>query len=250
MNLKTIFDAVAKLMGKDHTGGYFAPDEITTCAIYVNKQLFSKKRKEYESDRTSDDTRIITKTMGDSINPPLLLNSSGVGDLPTDYEVLSTVRWCKVTAKENIDCDDPKTWVNKEWKMVEVVTDDQLSDRLGNKLKGPTLDNPICTIQNNKLHVWPEDVPYVQFTYLRTPVDPKYDFIIGTDDTYSYLPPGSTHDGTNPDYASGVASTSVEFEWPESCFDEIVALCLQYFGVAVTDGMAVQVGTQKAVENG
>lgn len=249
MDLGSIFANVAKLLGKDHTGGFFSPPEMTECAKYVNKQMFSKKLKDYESGRVSDDTRIIVKTLGDSINAPLMIDANGYGDLPDDYEAKSTVRWCQATAQDPIDCDDPTTWVNKEWKMVESVTDDQLSDRRSNTLKAPSLRYPIHTIQNNKLLVLPESIPYVQFTYLRAPVDPKYDFIMGTDDTYSYLPPGSLHDGTNPDYASGVASTSVEFEWPESCFDEIVALSLQYFGTPIGNQMAVSVGTQKAVEN-
>lgn len=249
MDLGSIFANVAKFLGKDHTGGFFSPVEMTDCAKYVNKQMFSKKRKDYEEGRVSDDVRIIVKTLGDSLNAPLMVGTDGYADLPTDYEGMSTVRWCMVTAQDPIDCDDPTTWVNKSWRMVETVTDDQLSDRRESMLKAPTMKHPICTIQNNKLFVLPENIPYVQFTYLRTPADPKYDFVIGTDDTYSYLPPGSLHDGTNPDYASGAASTSVEFEWPESCFDEIVALCLQYFGTEVGNQMAVSVGTQKAVEN-
>ncbi len=246
MTLETIFNAVMTPMGKDQLGGYFSPKERTNASIFVNSELFKSARKKYEKNETSDDTRVIVKTLGDEDNQPLIIDSNGYGVLPDDYLKVSSVRWQKVTAGENHDCSDSSTWLNKKWIMVEPLTDDQWSDRLQNTLKGPTSEDPTCTIQNNKLKVLPESIPYVQFTYLRKPADPFFDYNI-VNGVPVYLPPGSVHDGSV--LTAGTLSRSVEFEWTDGSFDDIVLRLVQYFSIKNRAVMPLQVSTAKNVKN-
>ena len=64
----------------------------------------------------------------------------------------------------------------------------------------------------------------VEFTYLRMPRTPVYGTIIDEDTDLEVYDP----------------NTSVNFEYPEDCFNEIVTLCLGYTGVNLRSADIVQ----------
>lgn len=209
-NLGDIYDYVNLALNKAQRSGFVSARQFNTALKAANLELFVDARSFYqETSQLSDDAQAVIKTVGDSVNPtPLLVNTSGVVDFPNDYRYFSSMSWKKVVNAPG--CEPDISYVP-----VEFLTDAQWNARLDSALKRGTTRHPIMTVRNGKIIVSPVGNRYV-LTYWRDPIVPFYDYIL-SNGSYSYLVPGASHDGTNPDpgISSGDSSRSVEPEWPD-----------------------------------
>jgi len=204
MTLQEILNKVYSALGKDQFGGYITPDDYNAAIRYVNVEQMNDLLKVFEEKREiTDDLLPFVKTIGDSDSVPLYQDSYGYVTIPYDY-----------------------------WYYIRSYFAD-FGYRIGTEILKPTIKHPIAAIQNGKWWVLPKANLPVVFTYLRTPNQPNYDYYISDGDII-YLPPGSTNPST------GQASTSVEFEWPESVHLNLIQLLVKYFSINIRSDFNLQ----------
>lgn len=241
--LENVWEVVLAKLNKDRGVGHVSPQERNAAMRKVNSDLYKAMRTAYESGVVDSDIRPLVKTLGDVVNPPLLLDEHGYADIPEDYLNHSSARYPERTAQVE-DCGN--TTITSTWREIEFLTDAQWGPRLASTLKKPTNKNPVATIQNNKILVRPV-TNWIQLTYIKVPATPYFDYnIVGGTDA-QYLAPGQFHDGTV--LASGTASRSVEFEWPETMFDEITDRLYYFISGTKRAVMPMQDGAQQIAED-
>jgi len=98
---------------------------------------------------------------------------------------------------------------------VEVITDNELGDRLSSQFNSPTLDYPIITDYGNEFEFYPNDVSQVTLAYIRMPKDPIWAFTV-VDGEPVYDP-----------------NNSQDFELSADLLPEIVKKICEYMGVSI-----------------
>lgn len=154
----------------------------------------------------------LTQQITDRVHPFIQKESvnksqSGFFPVPDNYFAFSSIRYRYI---ENGDCgEDP---IVKETK-ISVKTDAEVDELLDNTIEPPTTLYPICSYYGMGIKVWPTIINQVIFTYLRKPLDPKWGYNVVNDEPV-YEP-----------------NTSVNFEWPDMCLNDLAILCAKYVGV-------------------
>jgi hypothetical protein len=221
MNLGEIVDYANVKLGKDMFGGYVTPDQLNDSLLEAaNYDLLNKYVSVYEKDRiVTDDIRPFVKTLGDTTFAPLPLDAAGFGVLPNDYIGYTDIFVMQYTGT----CDD----VQQNPRLVEMLNRDRFAYRRTSGVLRPRVQDPIGTIQNNKLYVLPVGFQNCVFSYIRKPVQPYFDYDI-INDEFVYLPPGQVHANSSVEPV-GSPSLSVEFEWPEQMHEELGDYLVKYF---------------------
>ena len=117
---------------------------------------------------------------------------------------------------------------------LERVTRGELYHLLSSNLTKPTEHYPVYLYEDNKLYVYPTTITSgIACDYIKKPVEPIWNFILGTGNSYVYN-----------------SATSVNFEIHETEQTELILKILLYAGVVVKDPQIVQVAaSQVAQEN-
>ena len=238
MTLDQVKKLVETIAAKSNLSGYLSPEDFNHLIRKCSMDRFNALYKVYEeTQKVSDDLRPFVITDPDHRT----IGSDNYTDLPSDYIHLSSVKVYKVTNVEG-SCVP-----SEHSRPAEVLTDDQWNYRTSSTLKTPSERHPISTIENNKLKVLPSQFGFCRLSYIRKPADPVYDFNLSATAGAQYLPPGSTHDGTNPNFSSGDASTSVELDWPEQAQWDVAARLLKQLGVSVRSELLIQTAEEIGV---
>lgn len=108
--------------------------------------------------KITDDLRRFKVEMGDTEAPLMVVN--GRAQIPANYYYGSSFLY-KYVRNYTI-----------KYKKVEVLNDKQLDERLASTIIYPTLKNPVVNFQSDYLRVFPRQIQYLDFTYLRRPVTP------------------------------------------------------------------------------
>lgn len=250
MTLQEIIDFVNYVSNKEQSGNTLSTPQINTVLKAVNLDYFKLKyglpeeyrvgaaipRQAWEVTQLIKDTLkqfIVNKTYP---NEQLQIDSNGIAPLPDDYVHVSSVRYIQHTNKTT--CGN-----NQKIRSVEIVTDDQLNDRLSNSLKNPTLMYPIAVLYKDYIQFFPKQLGQVDFTYLRLPKTPYYDYYQDANDNIVYLAPGETSPiPPNP------LSLSVEFEYPEAYHMDLCRMILGYIGINLREGSLLQYAEAKKKE--
>lgn len=110
---------------------------------------------------------------------------------------------------------------------VDLVTDNELGDRLNSQFDAPSYEYPIVTNYQNFLQFYPLDLTQAELMYIRKPVDPLWAFtVVDGEPVYN-------------------AANSVDFELPEDMLDELVMTICEYMGVNVKRADMVQYSVAK-----
>src|ERR1035437_1158106 len=87
------------------------------------------------------------------------------------------------TSNYNLDAlSDYAYWLslvtnyNSKTKSIDIITDQELDERRSNSLSLPLDQYPAAIINNNLINIYPNDITSAEFTYLRKPVTPIYDY--------------------------------------------------------------------------
>jgi len=107
-------------------------------------------------------------------------------------------------------------------RSVDLVTDNELGDRLNSQFDAPTYEYPIVQDIENFLQFYPEDLSMADLMYIREPKNPVW--------AYTEVDGEPVYDEAN----------SVHFELPVNMTGEIVYRIMQYMGVNVRSADAVQ----------
>jgi len=237
MTLQTFLDYINFITNKDPIGETLTPEQYNTLLPYVNYKYYKRlyglpddyqvsapfSKVAWELTQNVTDSLSTFKVLRDYKNNPLMLDSNGRANYPSDYFHVSSMRYKKLT---NANCG-----VDERWSDIEIVFDNQLGGRLSNSITNPTKDNPICCFYNTYIQFYPTDIQSVEFTYLRKPATPIYDYYIDTTtEEQIYLAPGETSPSTGADPANHL-STSVEFEWTDSDIVDLAQIMLKELGI-------------------
>ena len=231
IQVNRVYELCNFITNKEQMGNTINASEFNTVIHAVNIDFFRQRyglpqeyvagqplpKMSYEvTQKITDDLSHFKVRMGID-TAAMVVDAQGRANIPSDYVHFSSARYNAI--KDNV-CGT----VNLKARVIEHLTDAQLGDRLGNSIKMPTLRNPVFTMFSNYFQFYPKNLKYVEFTYLRMPRTPVYRVTIYPQTDLEVYDP----------------NTSVNFEYPEDCFNEIVTLCLGYTGVNLRSADIVQ----------
>jgi len=217
MNVGEIVAWLNTLGNKEQSGEY-SPDQINTAFNVVNIELAKVKiglPEAYQVGRPeAPQSYQITQQISDEIRPFIIsttLNKTGNGfNIPTNMLAFSSIRYDYTY----LDADGVGHSVIQP---VEFVTDGELSVRLNNYIKYPTLEYPVVAYINNQFRIYPDAITNVTLTYVRKPVTPVYGYTL------------------NGDFVIYDPATSVQLEWPEILHPDFAVRCARYLGVTIRE---------------
>jgi len=226
MNLQELLDYINFVANKDQRGGTLKPAKYNTALASANIKLFLTElglEEQYQPGmpmprRVWEITQNITEAlrrfkiyMGEAGTMPLQVNSDGWGTLPKNYAYPSALRY-RYVKKDKTTRDIP----------VDVLTDKEASDRLQSIITTPTLRYPIAIFHDDHIQFYPKNIQFVQFIYLRLPVQPVYGFSVDANDNVVYVPATSTELEWGDEYHYRIANIILD-EWSTSIKDAEVA---------------------------
>ena len=238
MNLGELYDYINYISNKEVSGNTLTPEQYNTVLKAVNIEFLKLKlglpeeyqfgitqpRQAYEiSRKITEDIRHLKVWMGEPGTSPLAVNSNGIAIIPSDHAYPSSVRYRSFT---NTSCDTQ----DENVRTIEILYDDQLGDRLGNSIKNPTLEDPICSFYDTFIQFYPKNLKWVDYTYIRHAATPVFAYTI-ENDTVTYDPANST-----------------ELDWPEQTHVDIARLILSKIGINLKDVNLVQYEEMKKKE--
>jgi hypothetical protein len=230
-NLGQIYDELLFRAGKDLRGGYITPDDFNRAIKIVNQRYLNTLVDNFEKDREiTSDLQTFIKTLGSPQYPAMSFTAvlpgrperGGYATIPADI-------WYQATASFLEQLNEQCSY-DTNYRSIEFVSQHEFDAKMRNSITSP-VDNPsendpILVTRNDKYFIYPY-MPRITFTYIREPIQPVFDYDI-INGIPVYLPPGSVHT-TGPN--AGQPSSSVEFEYPESCVDHLTDLIKTYVGI-------------------
>lgn len=235
-DLQYIINFVNFILNKEQTGRSVKPEEWNIIFPYVNFAYFKRKfglTEEFKPgmpfsksawevvQQITDSLGVFKVIMGDT-NSPMIIDSDGHADKPSDYLHVSSIRYIKVTNDANCGVDTRLT-------PIEILTDAEWAHVVGSRIRPPSFNYPVAMFQNTYIQFLPKNLQYVEFTYLRTPVTPVYAYTLNaTTDEVTYNQSGST-----------------QFEWEENDISDIIMMILEYCGLNLKEDRIVQLSELK-----
>lgn len=239
MDLGDILDLVNDLLRKNASGRTLKPEAYNRYLQSSNIELYNKLygKKPISASNMSKEQWEINQVVSDSLSPfkvflgspgtmPLKVNTVGVAQIPDDYSHISSMRYLHKISKAG--CDTKTKTIP-----IEILTDNQLGDRLSNPNRQPTKKNPFAVFYDSYIQFYPYDLQFVYFTYLKIPTTPYYAWTLGTDDVPVYDP-----------------SNSVQLEWREDDHIEIIRMILDKASVSIDDNEIQQYVNKHTIQGG
>lgn len=236
INVNTVYRTVLLILNKEQRG-YLTPDEFNKTATQVQLEIFNEyfedlnqqlrvagNDNEY-SDRIKNLEEKIAvfqtegSTIYDSNTKSFEVDTTQEFDAPFELYKLGTVIYNNV-------------------KEVQYVQPNELLEINLSPITRPSKYWPIYVYKNYRIYVYPTDiVDQITCTYLRKPVDPIWNFTLGTNYQYIYNPT-QYNATTNP-------NGSQNFELHPIEQTNLIIKILLYAGVVIKDPSIVQVAAQQ-----
>jgi hypothetical protein len=241
-NLGEIYADLLFRSGKDLRGGYITPENFNTAVRVVNERYMNRLVDVFEQNReVTSDLQPFIKTLGSpqyaalEFTPVLAtdVKRGGYATIPTDL-------WYQASASYLELLNDGCSYQSNYRTVLFVpqhIFDAKMRSSLLSPVDNPEENDPILVTRNDKYFIYPF-IKRISFTYIREPKVPIFDYDIVNGEAV-YLPPGSTHTN-NSVLPTGTPSQSVEFEYPESCVDNLVELLKTYIGIGNQNEWNVQ----------
>lgn len=229
MTLFEQWDLINYIANKDYGGNVIEPDRFKQLCVVANIDLFKTKMglpEDYQpgqpftrqyldaTQRLTDETRFLRSRV--AAHPV----AGGIASYPPDYFGFDSMRY-----GYQRQIDGASTVL---WKPVEILTEDQYSDRSGNWIKRPTTKNPVGVIRSDGIHVYPASIVQVDFAYVRYPVDPEFVYVQET----GYITEGA----------------STEYEWPIHLHRDLTMIILSYIGINIREQQLEQYAEQHKLQ--
>lgn len=225
LNINDILNFVNFELNKSQSGSTLSPAEYNTALAWANLEYYKLKYslpEDYQVGRPDsritlditqkimDDMRMLRVAKGGKNSPSLAIDINGWADIPPDFIHISSIKYNN--------------------NGVEILRDDVVADRLSNSIKFPTPANPICCFQNDYIQFYPTNLGFVDFNYLRLPVQPVFNYTI-VNDAVVYN-----------------ANTSIQFEWPLDCYPDLANLVYGYASKNLRDQLSIQMAEKRKIE--
>jgi hypothetical protein len=213
MTLYEQWSLIQYIVNKDYQGNIIEPDMFKQLVKVANMDMFKIKMglpEDYQigtplsrqyvdlNERMTDETLFLKKR--DSSTAV----SSGKFAYPNDYFQAVSIRY---NYQRNID--GVATVIPRP---VQRLTEDKYSARAGNWTKKPSTLNPVCVLRSDGIYVYPDTITEVDFSYIRYPNDPVFDYVLNT---------GYITEGGSP----------TEYEWPKILHNDLTRIILGYIGI-------------------
>ncbi len=214
--VNTIYELVASVFLNKQQSGAFKIEDFNTACVAVNNDFMKLKvglPEEYQAGAPYPRQAYqVTQKITDDVRQFIVIedlqkNSSGYFVLPENYFAFSSLRYRWV---KNAGCNEPPQWEDLE---IDVLDDGEFNVRLRNTIIKPELKYPIANYYSYGIKVLPEQIIKIKLTYLRKPQTPVWAFTTVDD---------------QPVYD---ATASVNFEYPESCTNDIAVMVGKYLGL-------------------
>ena len=208
------------LSNKEQGGTAYSLDQLNNAFQAANVDLFKLRyglpeeyapgmplpKMAYENtQKIKDDMRVFKEVA------ELPVDQFGIMLLPDNYVHKTAIEYVKIL--NSPDCDGP-TVTSKE---VEIIDDDKWAERLGNSIKKPSFDFPVCNFLKDSIQYEPKNLRTIKFSYLRMPKQPIWGFtFVNNIETYD-------------------PNTSVNVEWPEILFTDFAKLVINYLAINLKD---------------
>lgn len=214
------WELVNYIANKDYQGNVITPEQFAELVKVVNMDLFKVKmglpedyqlgaplsRQYLDANQTfTDETKFLKRFVP---NQSAIATTAGVVDYPSDYFRFNAMHYNYQRNIDGVATVIPKT--------VEMLTEDEYSDRAGNFTKQPTTKNPVCVTRVDGIYVYPATIVSVGFAYIKYPVEPIFSYI----QEAGYI-------------TVGVSPT--EYEWPEVLLMDLTSRILGYIGINIRE---------------
>jgi len=226
MTLFEQWNLVNYIANKDYGGNVIEPERFKQLCVVANMDLFKVKMglpedfrpgqpyfRQYldAGQRLTDETRFLrVRTSTQAV-------TSGIVPYPSGYFGFDAMRY---GYQRQVD-GSPMVL----YKPMEILTEDQYSDRAGNYTKRPTTKNPIGVCRSDGIHVYPSSIVQVDFAYVKYPADPVFDYVQQT---------GYIEEGAEP----------TEYEWPKHLHRDLTMMILSYMGINIREQQLEQYAEQ------
>lgn len=234
ISVDTVYKKVLAILNKE-SRGFLTPDEFQRIGSQVQLDLLDKAFHDYtravardSMGRGGQGYADIPKKIQDRIDPFYATSSvaltSGVGTLPTFYNIIST-----------------STTVCSTMTDVERVEKAKLSFLLSSPLTTPSTTFPVYYITGSTLTVNPSTISSVDINYISVPSDPIWAYTTDSNGAFTY----TTATGSTVTPATGYVDFGLH---PSSEVDLILGI-LRYAGVIIKDPSVIQsIGQETATK--
>lgn len=210
MTLKEGFDYINYMIVKENSGGELTPQQLNTVLNAVNIEMFNKKVQDAQlyalQSKIPFDEAIqafkILREFRTFAGITFIAGSYNLNSLPL-YS-----HWIKLLAN-----------FNGFYREVEILTDRDLVNRRTNLLAKRLGEYPACELLGNTIMIYPSNIVSGEFTYLKRPTTPVFDYYLDQYQNLVYFPAGTTHvlvsgeTGSQGQTAGILTSLTVELTW-------------------------------------
>jgi hypothetical protein len=221
INVDTVYRTVLLIINKEQRG-YLTPDEFNKTATQVQLEIFN----EYFED--------LNQQLRVPENDSEYANR--VKNLQEKIEIFQAEGAC-APVSDYYTTPDPTnfyklgTVIYKDDKIVQYVQPNELLELNLSPLTKPSLYWPVYTYKNERIYVYPRTITgnVISCTYIRKPLNPVWNFTIGTNYQYVYN-----------------STTSVDFELHPIEQTNLITRILLYSGIVIKDPQIIQIAAQQA----
>lgn len=220
VNVDTVYRTVLLIINKEQRG-YLTPDEFNKTATQVQLEIFN----EYFED--------LNQQMRVPGNDSEYANR--VKNLEEKIAIFQTEGQC-TPVSDYYDIPLPNefyklgTVIYKDEKEVQYVQPNELLELNLSPITKPSEYWPVYTYKDFKIRVYPKTITgdVISCTYVRKPLNPVWNFTLGTNYQYVYN-----------------AQTSVDFELHPTEQTNLITKILLYSGIVIKDPEIIQIAAQQ-----
>jgi hypothetical protein len=247
LKLTDLYTHIFTRINKDQSGNTYRLNQFNVDLAVANTEMFSYLYglpQNYQpgvplppvsfeiTQRIIDDLRDCKVNMGgpgqNDASPLEVTNGKAI--IPSDYVHFVRMNYTQATGAECTTANAIRS------RKIEVLTDAQWADRIGNYVKNKNVDAyPYCNFQNGYIQFKPNWIQqYINFAYLRMPKRPYLDYVVRPDGSYLFLEQGQTYflqpgEVSASGQTSGqVMSKTIELEWPDEVKTDFANLIIGY----------------------
>jgi hypothetical protein len=236
MTNEEIYKYIGIVINEEEWDGTWSIDEYNNITKAVATDFAKTKIKELFSNRAQLPIEVLyshellkNQIKTETITPTTgVIDISSGGDLANDYAAWGYM-------------------FTNDLKPVDLVEFSQFKRRQTDLLTPHPSKHPVAVIYNDTIKVYPTNISSVEFSYIKSPTIPFFDYYIDANNNVQYLTEGQSaytlqanevyRDGTS---TGSVTSITKEPEWPESYMKDYINFLLAELGISSQNQPAYQ----------
>jgi hypothetical protein len=209
----------------------FGPERFNLVFNQASRQLFKDRYGRPEDLRIFDKQRLcyeLNQKIHDDLAPfkssPITITlTNGLGILPDDY--VHPLGFCSLVYENSGTGSGITTETT-----VRIADEDKIGNLLASKYRMPRISRPVLVLYANHVQVYPKSVSSLQLTYLKYPLDAKWDYTVVNN---------------RPVYN---AATSVQPQWRKINQNDLVIRIVGFLGINLKASQVEQYAQLKQQE--